>query len=129
MRVCLNSLNGQIDSDANTFHSSNKIRIFELADGAIMYINIGGDDATKFYVVIFFDINGKQKPNVTGKDLFCIIGFFRNSNLVYFYTLNNQKDRNDYLSTCNRSAGTIASRTCGALIQTDGWEIKDDYPW
>ena len=30
---------------------------------------------------------------------------------------------------CNITAGNVAGRYCGALIQHDGWKISDDYPW
>ena len=30
---------------------------------------------------------------------------------------------------CSKDGGTAAGALCGALIMTDGWEIKDDYPW
>ena len=30
---------------------------------------------------------------------------------------------------CSKEGGTSAGMLCGALIMTDGWEIKDDYPW
>lgn len=122
------SLNGTIDGDANNFYSKD-IRILELADGAICYIWCGGNDTMQsFYLIMQFDINGKQRPNVIGQDVFCMVLFF-NNNSVKFFTLDKQKNRNDYLTTCNKSAGTIDSRTCGALIQSDGWEMKEDYPW
>ena len=35
-------------------------------------------------------------------------------------------DRTRLLETC---ATDLESQFCGALIQADGWEIKDDYPW
>lgn len=121
-------LNGIIDSDGNTFHGTKK-NIFVLADGSIMYVSLGGDNTTGRYVIAYIDINGKQKPNIIGKDVFCIVLFFPKVNSVKFFTLDKQKSREDYLSTCNKNAGTIDSRTCGALLQHDGWEMKEDYPW
>ena len=121
-------LNGVIDADGNTFYGSKKY-IFILSDGSIIYIGIGGDTTTARYLVAHIDINGVQKPNTIGKDVFCMVFFFPKVNSVKFFTLDKQKTRADYLRTCNKSAGTIDSRTCGALLQHDGWEMKSDYPW
>lgn len=122
------ALNGSLDSDAFSFYNAKK-RIFVLADGTVLAVGVGGDDSTKLYPVLYFDINGNQQPNTVGKDVFCIVAFFPQKNSIKFFTLDKQKSRTDYLSTCNKNAGTIDSRTCGALIQHDGWQMKDDYPW
>lgn len=37
-------------------------------------------------------------------------------------------DTNGY-SCKTGTQGGYAGGYCGALIQADGWEIKDDYPW
>lgn len=121
-------LNGGIDADGNSFYGS-KSNIFILSDGTIMYFHIGGDSTTGGYLLLHIDVNGVQKPNVIGKDVFCIVFFFPRQNSVKFFTLDKQKSRDDYLNTCNKNAGTIDSRTCGALIHYDGWQMKEDYPW
>jgi len=86
------------------------------------------------------DINGKQKPNVVGKDIFLlaltkndisssIIGKNIKKGSLSFY--GQGFDRN-YLKTsgypCAKS-GTFAGVYCGALIFLDGWQIAKDYPW
>lgn len=30
---------------------------------------------------------------------------------------------------CNKNIAKSRRLNCGALIQNDGWEIKEDYPW
>ena len=30
---------------------------------------------------------------------------------------------------CSKQAGQTNGAFCSALIMTDGWEIRDDYPW
>mgnify|MGYP003238774953 CR=1 FL=1 len=60
------------------------------------------------YIYINVDINGNAKPNVYGRDIFTFMLTSATKKL------NSQYDAGFY---------------CGALIQYDGWEIKDDYPW
>ena len=52
------------------------------------------------------------------------------------YTRDNYKNgipiNNDGTTACcSRTCATGWAKflTCGALIQADGWEIKEDYPW
>ena len=94
---------------------------------------------------ILVDLNGTQKPNTTGKDVFifnmnqktsgletegkhcrrnvilkdqghCIDGDF----IHYFYDIHckvgNDRDR-------------YAGGSCSGLIEKDGWKISKDYPW
>ena len=100
------------------------------------------------------DIDGPNKGNsIMGKDVFAFIMQFDNNfavnadpnNVVVEKTgvfpvgfgLKRPLSRDELISVdteytelnrykCSKS-GT--GRLCGALIITDGWEIKDDYPW
>ena len=72
--------------------------------------------------VFYVDVNGFQKPNTLGKDIF-VMRFNLNSRVVEFYRY--ASTRQSALSNC----ATGNSYTCGYLILLDGWEIKDDYPW
>ncbi len=78
---------------------------------------------TDLYIVT--DINGKKAPNTLGKDIFVMstmdnqFGFYRYKGL--------ESDREWLLEACSK--GSKENRHCGRLIQYDGWEIKDDYPW
>lgn len=86
------------------------------------------------YTNILFDvdINGFQKPNTLGKDVFYMI-FNLNKKVFQMHqygtasnTASSGYNREDYLYTCSEDDG---SQTCGQLIYLDGWQIKDDYPW
>ena len=78
---------------------------------------------TDIYIVT--DINGKKAPNTLGKDIFVMstmdnqFGFYRYKGL--------ESNREWLLKACSK--GSKENRHCGRLIQYDGWEIKDDYPW
>ena len=94
-------------------------------------------------ILIYVDINGFQNPNVRGKDLFLFqinkkyglvpYGFgtpdenLSDSGKESFFGVMDREillsDKND---ACNRAS---SGNWCSALIMTDGWEIKKDYPW
>ena len=73
------------------------------------------------YIYIIVDLNGKQKPNTLGKDVFVMQ--IRN-NKFQFYTYSKQ-DRKQLERYCSK--GNSENRQCGALILADGWEINYDW--
>lgn len=107
-----------------------------LPDGSSFGLfNNAGVDGNKpgggSYLWIFIDINGKNKPNMLGKDIF-IAELVRKKRLIMWgdgVTRDRLiNDTNGY-SCKTGTQGGFAGGFCGALIQADGWEIKDDYPW
>lgn len=89
------------------------------------YSNIG-----QKYANFFIDTNGGiKKPNILGRDVFHYIYYFdgygsKNGKLL---PANYSSNRTALQNNCKESTWT--SNTCAALIQYDGWEIKNDYPW
>ncbi len=79
-------------------------------------------------ILLFVDINGFQKPNTFSKDVF-LMGITQSNSKFNMFGYE-QKSR-DTLMTHSSWGCKTSTRTyyCGALIQQDGWEIKDDYPW
>ncbi len=145
-------LNGKL-----MYEPSTKIGIFT-QDGYGILFWFGGintSDNTSTYsphVHFFVDINGpKNGENRLGKDIFMISAFFGpqlaqedngttsetrpKRSGVYLYGNGWQPEltRDELLTTsyggCNKTIPTYGGAMCGALIQRDGWEIKDDYPW
>jgi len=59
------------------------------------------------------------------------IGFYKGDRLQFFNWGGNTRDKikNNSIYACNSSVARNKRINCGALIQYDGWEIKDDYPW
>lgn len=79
---------------------------------------------------IVVDLNGNGNPNLVGIDIF----FFSVTNqsnqvLLQGTGLKRSELLNHNGEGCKLSAKNIAGRYCGALIQYDGWEISNDYPF
>ena len=87
-------------------------------------------DNTRRIFNIAIDINGKNKPNILGKDIFITTtGHNLDSNNHYklqMYNYNSYKKETILKQTCNK---TLNSESCGALIEMDNWEISKNYPW
>ena len=114
---------------SNGLASSNNYR-FIINNG--MVVNMAYDNnGVKFLDNIIFtvDLNGKKRPNMYGKDIFVLV-FQPSYSKIKMYgegqplqtLLNANKG-------CNKNNSLFAGEYCGALIQYDGWEISDDYPW
>ena len=74
---------------------------------------------------IIVDLNGPQKPNKAGRD-------------VFWFSINKSQNKVTPLSyyAGERECGTVSEAgswgggyTCADKIMKDGWTIKDDYPW
>ena len=92
----------------------------------LAYDNNSGD-FTMGTMLIFVDINGSQKPNTYGKDIFLMV---LNSNSSKLKMFGEGLKRETLLNSSGWGcAGSRSASYCGALIQNDGWQIKDDYPW
>ena len=105
----------------------------------------------RFKFDILIDINGYNKPNQFGKDVF-IFGFDIRypehgvylsgmySTGEYSFPVEPNLNRNylkngkygingmNYRYECNKKADS-RGMWCGALIYADGWKISKDYPW
>ena len=70
---------------------------------------------------IWIDINGSQRPNILGKDVFVLQ---RNNNKISYdtYCAYNLKT---YVDDNCKSSGDC----CARKIVNDNWKIADDYPW
>ncbi len=121
-----------IDGVKKTFTTSWVI----LPDGSSfgIFSNAGIDGSAPgggSYMWIFLDINAMKGPNRLGKDIF-MAELVRNKRVVMW---GNGSEREklinaNYGYSCKKGTGQgYAGGYCGALIQADGWEIKDDYPW
>lgn len=123
--------NGNDESLTYSIHNIDGDRCFYsntwrlLSDGVAigMFSNIT-------YFWIFIDINGLKSPNRLGIDIF-MTELKRNKRLVMLW---NQKNRNILINDTNYACkkgmhAPYAGGYCGALIQYDGWQIKEDYPW
>ena len=121
-----------------------------LADGTIIAFNrasYGDVNNKNAYIWLYADINGLTGPNKVGRDVFVfdIRNWAKNDYYISFYKCHGCNTR-EQLMNANVSSDEEDNRTgmgcskenisgyysgfyCGALIQLDGWEIRDDYPW
>ena len=72
------------------------------------------------YIVV--DINGSDKPNILGKDVFLLIRL-TDGGAVQPYSYN--KSDEEVNSDCSSTSGM----TCAEKIRRAGWKIEKDYPW
>lgn len=108
-RITYRYLNGANDAGGLNNNSSYTIKTL---DG--MFITIDGWASTGSRGIIF-DINGFQRPNQTGKDVFWF--FITKKGLIYNST--------DDCKKTNVGAGY----GCAKRIIQNGWQIPDGYPW
>lgn len=103
--------------------------VLELANGVTLFIGYNGNSETYTLPIIFVDINGKSKPNVLGRDFFMFE--LDSINTMKVRPSGYGNTRETLLERCapNPSSSAGNNLACTALIMTDGWEIKNDYPW
>ncbi|MBP3923905.1 type II secretion system protein, partial [bacterium] len=114
----------EIDEDGNQKVSSTTVYF---ADGSTAWL-WNGD-----CIDMGFDVNGKSKPNQSGRDLFRFLicptpGFASyhcgSSNRVFCSYHGETTTRTNILNACKSN-----STYCSGLLMHDGWEFKDDYPY
>ena len=94
----------------------------------IDHYDVGDGSRRVFNVSI--DINGERPPNIVGRDIFSVTYGYNVSPEKHYqlqmYNYNN-RNRDELLKDdCNKDG---YGGYCGAVIEMDDWEIKDDYPW
>lgn len=109
---------------AGTVFSDSTLRIpFITADGILYSISIATgaeNNNTKYFSIIYVDINGAKSPNKIGIDVFLFVPIENNIIMPHGHDRSSDNVNN----TC-RTTG----ETCAAKIMSDGWDIKKDYPW
>ena len=127
-------------SGITTFNYSNT-EIVSLEDGTTFYLP--KTSTQNQYKSINVDINGYKKPNRIGRDYFCFsilkdyglvpYGYKKSSMMgtifIGFDTFDRETIKNNGVYGCSYNDVTGAGMYCAALIITDNWEIRNDYPW
>lgn len=104
-------------------------RVFTLANGTVISVEaINSTDLQndgKFRALLTIFINGLNKNNVMGHDIFRIelggTSADKNKFLPYYYRPNAE-----VVHDCSKDSG---GEGCFGLIMKQGWKITDDYPW
>ena len=74
--------------------------------------------------LLSIDINGPKKPNMIGRDVFQFQIDITKGVIAGYGSKNDCTKEKIY-----NSNNIEYARACGEKIMSDGWEIKDDYPW
>ena len=142
-KIKLHLLNGNVEQGNVGYYS------FVMTNGMGVLIRVGRGSANGSFAKFYVDINGSKGSTTIGKDVFAFSMTPDWGDKYIFLTgvtgannsgVNNSsylKTREHLLSTvnggCNKNAssasGYLQGDFCSALIQVDGWEIKNDYPW
>ena len=107
--------------------------VYIFSDGSCFGMNIGGSNESAGNIHIYYDYNCMKRPNEYGKDVFdFIIRWYKYYDQYTFkaggYGVHDKTTREEFLNYCKNATGNGRGE-CAGLIQYDGWEIKDDYPW
>ena len=97
---------------------------FYTPDGFLYIIFTGGGDGNGNMVAnkqVYVDINGGDKPNMMGKDLFILTRVDDKGILPYGYNASDSTN----IKSCSRSNGSH----CAERIKRAGWQIDKSYPW
>ena len=136
-------LDGTIDTDGSSMYSRPK---YKLPNGVIFSVYSRTFTDVNLYKTsawIIVDINGEKNPNRAGRDVFFMgiypylpketgkisMGIHEQCGSGQIHTrLSRDELLNEGCATCRKDYSG-RGYSCGLLIQKDGWEIKDDYPW
>lgn len=108
-------------------------QMLTLNDGTILQVGVtthnygteGDRDDRISTLMILADVNGLQKPNESGKDIFAFIVTLTDGEFGFYVPpYQNKNNRTTILNSCKNEL-----YTCGQLILMDNWEMKEDYPW
>ncbi len=130
--------NGSIEDTFTPFYSN--ALVISTVDGMTFYLSEAMISSATSFQSILVDINGYKNPNRFGRDLF-VFSILPDYGLVPYGYKGSCDEGNaydtfdrEYLKSawrygCSKQAGQTNGAFCSALIMTDGWEIRDDYPW
>ncbi len=116
------------------YTSSSIHLIVPLNDGSGFYAYIASANLIHFFYCAEFKHCGIEQYD--GKNSFLFSLYLDTGTFVTSSSSMNGKSREEVLSLCkygnvdNAAVSTPKKRhACARLIQMDGWQIKDDYPW
>ena len=108
--------------------------VYIFMDGGCFSILKGGGNENQGMMHIKYDINCLGKPNESNKDMFDFAVSFEEGKSFKFKAGGadtfNATTREQLMRSCiNAESSPHSNAACAALIQYDGWQIKDDYPY
>ena len=113
--------------------SGSYLPVYIFSDGSCFLLVTGGAGEISANVHFYFDYNCLGKPNKYGRDIFQFVLKFKNGTVPKFQSgggrMSNAKTREELYDLCKNITSESQKSDCTALIEYDGWEIKEDYPW
>lgn len=125
----------KIRKSLNEGNDTGSLPVYIFSDGSCFTMTTGGiAEGTSGNLHFTYDYNCLKKPNKFNQDIFVFFLYFKNGKSAKLYPGNyvttGLKTRDKLLESCkNHYSDAHHKGTCVTLIQYDGWEIKDDYPW
>ncbi len=118
----------------NMGHNGHGVGAYIFTDGSCFTVMTGGASNTGASMHIYYDYNCFGKPNKRDYDQFAFLISANPNKPIKFRAGGiktiDTKTREELLDLCkNHEIDGHSPGTCSALIEYDGWEIKDDYPW
>ena len=120
-----------------------EFQVYNYGELFVVYLNDGSlyfNDECSDSIV--YDVNGEKGPNQYGRDLFYFFiltgvdAAWQMLKLPHFNTISfSRLLQNGYEETYSREErkqnciNKSSMAGCSALLEMDGWEFKDDYPW
>lgn len=114
-------------------NGNDRMPVYIFSDGSCFGMITGGSSDLASQLHFTYDYNCLGKPNEYDKDIFTFYLRQREGKAPKLYAGNfpvlNAHSRQDFLELCKNHESTHHGGICAALIEYDGWEIRDDYPW
>ncbi len=118
-----------LDNDGNPNGEVNNFLLIKFADGSAMTMrtDVNGTDIAYY---VYASQVGKSSTRYYFSFMFNKSGSVGNKSFVEPYSFLWDGTREHLLSHPRYGCGKfVANAYCARLIQYDGWQIKDDYPW
>lgn len=114
--------------------TNDRMPVYIFSDGSCFGMITGGSTEISAQLHFTYDYNCLGKPNEYDKDIFTFYLRQQAGEAPKMYAGNfpvlNAHSREDFLELCkNHAESKHYQGICSALIEYDGWEIRDDYPW
>ena len=107
--------------------------VYIFSDGSCFGMTTGGAGETVANIHFMYDYNCMGKPNKYEYDIFQFVMQFSAGKAPKFRgegtRLLNATNREELLELCKNPDSEYQKSDCATLIEYDGWEIKEDYPW
>ena len=124
------SVNGKRASNALQLVHNSRIS-FRTQDGILYLITnarYDGSNIKENSANVVVDINGSQKPNRFGKDVFVLLRLTDGRGIIPMgYDLSDAEIK-DGCSKTNQNE-PVSKGYCAEWIRREGWKIPKDYPW